>query len=60
MILPISLINYYHIFSSLLKDFTSFIYTPNITSLVTSIYTPLFFKNTVLNAFYFTLPTITN
>jgi hypothetical protein len=55
-IFTIGLLNYFKIFSSVLKDLVGFIYIPGTTTLLTSLNSFTFFKKTISNSLYFDSP----
>jgi hypothetical protein len=52
-IFSISLINYFKIFSSVLKDLVGFVYVPGTTTLLNYLSSFSFFKKTISNSLYF-------
>jgi hypothetical protein len=55
-IFTIGLLNYFKIFSSVLKDLVGFIYIPGTTTLLNSLNSFTFFKKTISNSLYFDSP----
>jgi hypothetical protein len=55
-IFSVGLLNYFKIFSSVLKDLVSFIYIPGTTTLLNCLNSFSFFKKTISNSLYFDSP----
>ena len=57
-ILSLNILNYFKIFSNILKDLLSFIYLPGTTTLINSLSSFSFFKKTLSNSVYFNSPNL--